>query len=101
MSSRGAARLNDLTLGSCAIHGPNIKGKIITGSGDITVNGRPVARLGDRVLADCGHDAVIITASGTENSNGKGGTARLNDKVKGDFYSGVIVTASGDVFLAP
>lgn len=101
MSSRGAARLNDKTLGSCTIHGSNIKGTIITGSGDVTVNGRPVARLGDKVIADCGHSAVIITASGTEDSNGKGGTARLNDKVKGDFYSGVIVTASGDVYLAP
>lgn len=101
MSARGAARLNDKTLGTCSVHGPNIKGRIITGSGNIYINDRPTARLGDEVLAECGHRAKIITASGSEDSNAKTATARLNDKVKGPEYTGKIVTASTNVFLNP
>lgn len=101
MSSRGAARLNDITIGTCTVHGANIKGKIITASGNVFVNGRQTARLGDTVLADCGHTAKIITASTSENTNSKIGTARLNDKVKGPEYTARIITASSNVFLNP
>jgi hypothetical protein len=98
---RGAARLNDKTIGNCSIHGPNIKGKIITSSPDIDVNGRGLARLGDKVLADCGHVAEIITASSTEDPNNKRGTARLNDKVGNSPYRAKIITASTDSFPNP
>lgn len=99
--SRGAARQNDKTIGDCDIHGSNIKGRIVTGSGNIDVNGRPLARLGDRVEADCGHSAEIVTASNTEDPNEKRGTARLRDKVGNSPYKGRIVTASTDTFPNP
>lgn len=98
---RGAARLNDRTIGDCDVHGPNIKGKIITASNNIEVNGRGLARLGDEVEAECGHVAKIITASGTEDPNDKKGTARLNDKVGDSPYKGKIITASNDYYPNP
>jgi len=99
--NRGSARLNDQTLGNCSVHGSNIKGKIISASPNIEVNGRGLARLGDKVLADCGHEAEIITASSTEDPNNKRGTARLNDKVGNSPYEAKIITASNDVFPNP
>lgn len=96
--SRGTARLNDQTLGDCAIHGPNIGGKIITASSDTKVNNRGVARLNDTVLADCGHTATIITGSGTVKVNNRL-HARLNDAVGNSPYTAKIITASGDTSL--
>jgi uncharacterized Zn-binding protein involved in type VI secretion len=95
---RGAARLNDLTLGDCAIHGPNIKGKIITASSNTIVNNRGVARLNDTVQADCGHTAKIVTGSGTVNVNNRP-YARLNDEVGNSPYTAKIITASSDTDL--
>jgi uncharacterized Zn-binding protein involved in type VI secretion len=95
--SRGVARLNDKTIGDCAEHGSNIAGRIITASGNTSANGRTIARLGDRVKADCGHEAKIITASGDTSTNTRG-TARLNDKVGESPYTGKIVTASANTF---
>lgn len=101
--SRGAARLNDKTLGVCShpSHIPQtVQGRIITASGDTIVNGRPVARLGDKVLSSCGHIGIICTAATSENTNKKVGTARLNDKTTG-FYKARIITASSDTFPNP
>lgn len=98
---RGVARLNDKTLGNCSVHGPNIQGRIISGSGDVSVNNRATARLGDKVLADCGHVSEIITASGSEGINKKGGTARLNDRVGNSPYTARIITASTNTFGSP
>lgn len=93
---RGVARLGDRCMGSCAIHGPNIGGTIITASGDVLANDKGVARLADTVLADCGHTALIITCAATCIVNDRG-AARLNDLVKGPEYSATIVLASPDV----
>ena len=93
--ARGVARLNDATLGDCAVHGPGIRGKIITASGDTVCNNRGVARLNDTVLADCGHRAQIISGSPTQKTNNRL-TARLNDKVGRSPYTARIITASGD-----
>ena len=95
--TRPAARLNDKTLGNCEVHGPNIKGRIITASSNIIVNGRPLARHGDKVKADCGHIAEIITEIGRVNPNQDIGTARLNDRVGKSPYKAVIITASPNV----
>lgn len=95
--SKGDARLNDKTLGTCSIHGPNIKGTIITSSSNVITNGKGVARLGDKVKADCGHVSTIISASSTEIANGKP-VARLNDKVGNSPYVAEIITASTDIF---
>lgn len=103
--SRGVARLNDSTLGTCShpSHAPRTAtGKIITASGNVNVNNRPTARLGDTVLTDCGHTSVIITASGTVGSTSERGVqvARLGDQIGNGPYSAVIVTASGNVSTA-
>lgn len=92
---RGVARLGDRTQGSCSQHGSNVGGTIISCSGNYIANDRGVARLADVVLADCGHQALIITACSTVQANDRG-VARLNDLVKGQEYTGVIVSASTD-----
>jgi len=95
--NRGAARHNDLVKGNCAIHGANIMGRIITSSSDVITNGRGQARIGDKVKADCGHEAVIITGSGKEIANGRP-VARQNDLVGNSPYTGKILTGSSDTF---
>lgn len=93
---RGTARLGDRTVGTCSIHPGTIGGTIITASEDVQANSRGVARLGDTVLADCGHTAVIVTAAALTKANSRG-FARLSDLVQGPEYSGTIVTCSNDV----
>jgi uncharacterized Zn-binding protein involved in type VI secretion len=91
------ARLGDKCIGSCKVHGPDIIGTIITASPNVSVNNRQVARLGDKVLANCGHIATIITAAPKTDSNNRLGTARLGDKVGASPYEGIIITASTNV----
>lgn len=91
------ARLGDKCIGSCSVHGANIIGRIITSSANVAANSTPVARLGDKVLANCGHVATIITAAPRTDSNTSGGTARLGDLVGNSPYKGVIITASTTV----
>lgn len=95
---RKVARLNDRTMGSCTEHGGGIGGRIVSGSPDIVVNGRPVARVGDTVIADCGHVAKIVTGSKTVIPNGSPGTARINDRVGRSPYRGKIITSSPDTY---
>lgn len=100
MSARPAARLGDLTLGSCSVHGDNIGGVIIGGNFSLLVNGRPIAQIGDSVLAHCGHTSRILTGDiTTQPSKIKIATARLGDVVGLSPYVGVIVTASTDTFV--
>lgn len=96
--SRGTTRIDDQTIGTCKIHGPNIKGKVITASSNVSVNGRILARAGDTVLADCGHTGTIITAKETLSSTGEANmlVARIDDQFAG-VYTGKIITSSGDV----
>ena len=95
---RGSARLGDVVRGTCSEHGLQ-NGTIVTASGDIIVNDRAVARIGDKVSLDCGHLAVIVTSSADVTSNRL--HARLGDKVAGEDvnFDGEIVTASPDVFV--
>lgn len=94
--SRGIARLNDRTQGTCFCHTIPIAvgGTIVTASTDTFCNDRGVARDGDTVLADCGHTGTIVTHSADTFCNGRG-VARLNDTTTG-CYVATIVTASGD-----
>jgi len=94
---RGAARHNDLVKGNCAIHGANIMGRIITSSSDVITNRRGQARIGDKVKAECGHEAVITTGSDKELANGRP-VARQNDLVGNSPYTGKIQTGSSDTF---
>jgi len=95
---RGIARLGDATMGTCYCHDSPITvgGKIISASEDHLTNGRGTARLGDTVMADCGHTAKIISAKETEFVNGRG-VARLGDNFEG-CYVGKIISASEDTF---
>jgi uncharacterized Zn-binding protein involved in type VI secretion len=92
----GTARLGDSTIGSCRVHGPNISGTIISASSDTMCNGRGTARLGDIVIADCGHEGTIVSASTDVMCNNRG-TARLGDSVAG-IYTATIISASTDTF---
>lgn len=98
--TQGVARLGDLTTGVCshpshAVPLPT-SGKIITASDTVFADNLPVARLGDTVLADCGHSSIIITSATTVDSNTRG-NARLNDQVGNGPYSATIITASTTV----
>lgn len=94
---RGLARVGDRTFGTCTCHRRPIQvgGTIITGSENVKTNNLPQARLGDTVLADCGHKGTIITASTTVFANKKG-VARLGDSTTG-CYKAKIISASPDV----
>ena len=93
---RGIARLGDSTFGTCYAHNTPIivGGSIISGSQHSLCNGRPVARLGDTVLADCGHTAIIISASTNTDCNNRG-VARLGDSTAGSYVA-TIISASVD-----
>jgi uncharacterized Zn-binding protein involved in type VI secretion len=96
--SRGVARLGDYTIGVCKCHKTPIitGGRIITASSDVITNNRGTARLGDTVLANCGHTGLICTASDKTITNNRG-TARLGDNTSG-CYNATIITASSDRF---
>lgn len=95
---RGLARIGDRTFGTCFCHPTPISvgGTVVVGSPDVFTNGKPQSRLGDTVLADCGHKGTIVTASSTVFANGKG-VARLGDQTTG-CYVAKIVSASPDTF---
>jgi|PlaIllAssembly_1097288.scaffolds.fasta_scaffold07233_4 uncharacterized Zn-binding protein involved in type VI secretion len=96
--SRGIARLGDTTLGICKCHRRplRVEGRIISASTDVLTNGRGTARLGDVVIAKCGHGGVINSASTKTLTNGRG-TARQGDTFSG-CYTGRILSASTDRF---
>lgn len=98
MADFGVARQNDIVIGNCEIHGPNIKGRIVEYSTDIQVNGRGVARIGDKVRAECGHESTITTGSTSEKPNNKTGVAHQNSTVglPNEPYKARIITGSTD-----
>jgi uncharacterized Zn-binding protein involved in type VI secretion len=88
------ARVGDLTIGTCTGHKDtlyNVRGKIITGANSDDVNMMGLAKLGDVVLADCGHTAKIITCSGSVYTDMMK-IARVGDLVGASPYTGRIVT---------
>jgi uncharacterized Zn-binding protein involved in type VI secretion len=96
---RGIARLGDTTHGTCFAHSVplEVTGKIISASQDTFCDKHGVARLGDTVLADCGHTGKIISASHNVLCN-ELGIARLGDEVHGD-YTARIISASTTTFV--
>lgn len=95
------ARLGDRTIGTCYCHDTPITvgGTIVESSTDDFVNNRGAARLGDTILADCGHTCVIITASDVSFVNGIP-VARLGDLGGAGCYECTIITASEDQHTA-
>jgi uncharacterized Zn-binding protein involved in type VI secretion len=94
----GIARLGDRTIGQCSCHTSTITvgGTIITASPNTIVNGMNVARLGDTVLADCGHTGTIVTSSPTNICNGAG-IARLGDRTTGCYVATIITASPNDL----
>lgn len=95
---RGIARVGDKCKGTCTAHKDpiEVEGIIISGSGDSFIDGRAVARIGDKVRSNCGHEGIIISGSPDAFFNGLQ-HARLGDQFKGD-YTGLIISASTDGF---
>lgn len=98
----GIARKDDRTDGTCfhPSHDPPLPtgGTITTGSLTVSIDGKPVARKGDTVVADCGHSSEITSGSLSITSAGLGeNIARLNDTVGNGPYIGSITSASTTV----
>lgn len=95
---RGIVRIGDKTHGWCTGHKTTIEvdGIVISGSEDSYVNGRAIARIGDKVRANCGHEGIIITGQPDAYINGRP-HARIGDKFEGT-YSGIIISASQDTY---
>jgi len=91
------ARIGDKTTGICYAHESPITvgGTIVTGSTKTTSEGFSVARLGDLIVADCGHYAKIITASDKGTTEGIG-IARLGDKGDGSYKCTIISGSTKD-----
>lgn len=98
MTKLPIARLNDNTFGMCSVHGAQ-NGKIISSSGNINVNGRRLSRVGDVVLADCGHISKIITGSKNSYGNNKL-VARVTSKVSGPYYTAIVISGSNDTYVS-
>jgi uncharacterized Zn-binding protein involved in type VI secretion len=96
---RGVARLGDCTHGICYEHSTPIKvsGKIISASSDTYCDTLGIARLGDTVLANCGHTGTIISASENTKCNDLG-IARLGDNIAGKYVA-TIISASTTAFV--
>ena len=92
------ARLGDGFVGKCSGHLTTIQvtGTIVAGSGDTKVNGLGAARLGDAVVASCGHAASVISGSSNIKVNGRA-VARLGDVVVGPTICGTIIAGSPNV----
>jgi uncharacterized Zn-binding protein involved in type VI secretion len=92
---RGVARVGDRTFGTCFSHPVPIPigGTIVSGAPTVIAEGLGVARLGDTVITDCGHNGTIITGSPTVISAGAG-SARLGDSVVGAYVATIISAAA-------
>lgn len=100
--SVAVARVGDKTYGVCSAHITPIEvgGTIITGSSKSTSEGFFVARLGDKVLTDCGHESTIITASSKAFDEGVG-VAMIGDKVGDGPYDATIISGANATFVSP
>ena len=98
----GIARVSDKHSGTCNHNAPccphSVSGEIVTGSINVSVNGLPIARLGDAVTHNCPHCGTghISSASGSVFANGIP-VARLGDNVTYPGGGGIITTASDNV----
>lgn len=95
---RGIARLGDKTYGICRCHITPImvRGRIVSASADSFADKRGIARIGDKVIADCGHTGIIVSASILTFANRRG-VARLGDKTVG-CYNAFILSGSSTSF---
>jgi len=87
------ARIGDRTFGTCSAHKSPIPigGTIVSGS-STTVDGPPIARIGDSVATDCGHSGTIVSGAGTTVDGPP--VARLGDSVAGVYNASIISGSS-------
>ena len=92
------ARIGDSTIGVCVAHKSPITvgGTIVSGSGTTYADGISCARIGDQVLAGCGHISSIVSGSGTTHADGVP-VARIGDATGGPYFSN-IVSGSGSTY---
>lgn len=88
------ARLGDIGVGYCYIHGSQT-GKIVTSSLNVIAENSGVARYGDLVIAGCGHSGTIVSTSTTVLTNNRG-TARVGDVFAG-IFTGTITKGANTV----
>lgn len=90
------ARKGDKTHGVCSHPSHNspisVGGTIITSASKTICEGMLVARVGDKVRTDCGHEGIIITGSAKYYVEGMR-CACKGDKVDG-VYKATIITSS-------
>jgi uncharacterized Zn-binding protein involved in type VI secretion len=85
VASLSICRIGDMATGWCSICNRTVTGRIITGSPNVYVQGKPVARKGDLVMPGCGHGAGrIVRVSPNIRANGLG-VARVNDTFHGTY----------------
>jgi len=86
-----AARLGDIG----SKHGKCSPTPITSGSGDVTVNGKLAARVGDYLAPHCKHSRAIAAGSSSVTINGRP-AARVDDAIN---CGGKVATGSGNVTI--
>ena len=91
----GIARVGDGTIGTCFAHKDpiTVSGVIVSGDSTTITENMPTARLGDTVVASCGHTGIIVSAS-TKNFCSGMPVARLGDSVAGNYMATIISAAT-------
>jgi uncharacterized Zn-binding protein involved in type VI secretion len=93
------AILGSVGVGICTCHSSpsSQSGTVITGSGTVLANKMSVARIGDIVLAGCGHTGTLVQGSGTVTAEGIG-VSVLTSYFSGCF-SGTLVSGANNVMV--
>lgn len=94
----GVAKIGSIWVGTCICSNENhddpidTVGTIISGSGNVLADGVGQGRIGDLILAECGHIGIIVSGSAnvTANGIGKGSVG----SVTSGCLKGVIATGS-------
>ena len=86
----GVARAGDIAFGTCFGHAAPIPvtGIVSVSSQDV-LNGTGVARVGDMVIFNCGHNGTIISGCATVLTNSKP-TAKVGSMVVGPMIASII-----------
>lgn len=107
MADIPAARVNDPVEAKFDTHGGpccphQVKGLLTTGSGDVYINGRPAARVGDRGVhaACCGPNTFVLAGgAATVLVNGSNAVRRGDPTLHCGGSSGEVTDGSPDVFV--
>jgi len=89
------AIISSVGVGVCSCHKSpqSTSGTVIQGSGTVLANGMGVARIGDMIVANCGHTGTLIQGSGTVTAEGIGVSA-LTSMFVGCFTGNIISGAN-------